>query len=142
MKYHFKIHKEKKGYWAECLELPSCNTQAETKHELDQNMKEALDLLLDEPEDSKVIFPLPRPSYKKQKSVAEVEVNPSVAFAFLLRRERLEKGLTQVQMKDKLNFKNLFSYQKLEMSKYANPTLKSLKKIKDALPDFPFQLLL
>ena len=34
MKYHFKIHKEKGGFWAECLELVGCSTQADTKDEL------------------------------------------------------------------------------------------------------------
>ena len=141
MNYHFKIHKEGTGYWAECLEISNCMTQAETLSELEFNIKEALYLLLDEPEDSKTIFPLPDLKIKKDKKIKEVEVDSSIAFAFLLRQCRLKKGLTQQQMKDKLHFKNLFSYQKLEMSKFANPTLKSLKKIKDALPDFPFQLL-
>ena len=142
MKYHFKIHKEGSGFWAECLEIKGCSTQADSKEELMKNMKEALDLILDEPEDSKILYPLPSSKYEHQKSVAQVEVDPGIAFAFLLRRSRIKKGYTQVQMKDLLQFKNLFSYQKLEMSKYANPTLKSLKKIKDAIPDFPFRLLL
>ena len=111
-------------------------------NELQANMQEALSLILDEPEDSKIIFPLPNSKFKRIKSVKEISVEPNIAFAFLLRRSRLQKGLTQVQMKEKLHYKSLFSYQKLEMSKYANPTLKSLKRIKDALPDFPFQLLL
>lgn len=142
MNYHFKIHKEKKGFWAECLEIPGCLTQGGNINQLQANMHEALSLMLDEPEDSKIIFPLPNSKFKRIKSVKEISVEPNIAFAFLLRRERIQKGLTQVQMKEKLHFKNLFSYQKLEMSKYANPTLKSLKRIKDALPDFPFQLLL
>ncbi len=141
MNYHFKIHKEKKGFWAECVEISECQTQGETLEELRSNMKEALNLLLDEPIHSKVIFPLPKKTMEG-KNIMPIEVEPNVAFAFLLRRERLMKGLTQVQMKEKLQFKNLFSYQKLEMSKYANPTLKSLKRIKDIIPDFPFKLLL
>ena len=50
-------------------------------------------------------------------------------------------GFTQQEMKELLRFKKLSSYQKLEKSKYANPTLKSLQHIKDCIPDFPFQLL-
>jgi predicted RNase H-like HicB family nuclease len=142
MNYHFKIYKEKKGYWAEGIEIPSCFSQGDTLSELKENLQEALSLLLDEPEDSKVIFPLPNRKIKTDNVTIEIEVEPNIAFAFLLRRTRLTKGLTQQQMKEKLDFKSLFSYQKLEMSKYANPTLKSLKKIKDAMPDFPFQLLL
>lgn len=142
MNYHFKIHKEGAGYWAECMEIPGCTTQAESVNELNQNLKEVLNLHLDEPEDSKVLFPMPNPAIKKSHNVWEVEVESNIAFAILLRQCRLKHGLTQHQMKEKLQFKNLFSYQKLEMSKFANPTLKSLKKIKEALPDFPFQLLL
>lgn len=142
MVYHFKIHKEKTGYWAECIEIKGCLTQADDLSSLDNNIKEALHLTLDEPQSSRVIFPLPNKNIKIGRNIRGIEVEPNVAFALLLRQYRLQKGLTQVQMKERLQFKNLFSYQKLEMSKFANPTLKSLKKIKEALPDFPFKLLL
>lgn len=142
MIYHFKIHKEKNGYWAECLEIPGCSTQGDSLGELAVNAQEALNLLLDEPENSKVIFPLPAKNIKDSKNTINVKVEPSIAFAFLMRRTRLMKGLTQHEMKSLLKFKTLFSYQKLERAKYANPTLKSMEHIKDCLPEFPFQLLL
>lgn len=141
MFYHFKIHKEKKGYWAECLEIPGCSTQGDTLDELRKNASEALNLTLDEPVDSKIIYPLPLEVNETKRSVMEVRVDPSIAFAFLMRRVRLQKGLTQQQMKTLLEFKTLFSYQKLEKSRYANPTLKSLDSIKSHLPEFPIQLL-
>jgi predicted XRE-type DNA-binding protein/predicted RNase H-like HicB family nuclease len=46
--YHFEVHKEKNGFWAEYLELPGCFTQARTMKELHKNMHEALDLILEE----------------------------------------------------------------------------------------------
>lgn len=141
MIYHFKLHKDKDGYWAECLELSGCHTQGETIEEVKLNALEALNLYLDEPESSKIIFPLPSTKHKVGKNIFEVKVDPSIGFAFLLRRTRLKKGLTQHQMKDLLKFKTLFSYQKLEKAKYANPTLKSLENIKENLPEFPIQLL-
>jgi predicted RNase H-like HicB family nuclease len=141
MIYHFKLHKEKKGYWAECLEIPQCVTQGESLQSLRDCCHEAINLYLDEPEDSKEIFPLPFNNLKARKDILEVEVESSIAFAFLMRRTRLVKGLTQHEMKDLLQFKNLFAYQKLEMAKYANPTLKSLRKIKDCIPDFSFNFL-
>lgn len=141
MIYHFKLHKEKSGYWAECLEIPSCSTQGETLEEIKHNAHEALNLLLDEPENSKVVFPLPKMKNKYSSSIIEVKVDPTIAFAFLMRRTRLQKGLNQHEMKSLLKFKTLFSYQKLEKSKYANPTLKSLEHIKECIPDFPFKLL-
>ncbi len=51
MRYHFKIHEEKNGFWAECLELPGCVTQGNSKEELKKNMQEALNLYLEEEED-------------------------------------------------------------------------------------------
>ena len=30
MKYHFKVHKGGKGYWAECIELVGCITEADS----------------------------------------------------------------------------------------------------------------
>ncbi len=142
MNYHFKVHKDKQGFWAECLEIQSCQTQGETLDEIYINAKEALNLLLDEPQVSKVVFPLPFKKLKAIKNVIEVIVEPSIAFAFLLRRSRLLMGFTQQEMKELLKFKTPFSYHKLEKSKYAKPTLKSLQHIKDCIPDFQFQLLL
>lgn len=141
MIYHFIVHEEEKGFWAECAEIPGCVTQGETLEELRFNAHEALNLLLDEPENSKVIYPLPSKKYKPGRKLLEVQVELNIGFAFLMRRTRLKKGLSQNQMKDLLKFRTLFSYQKLEKAKYGNPTLKSLKHIKDCLPDFPLQYL-
>ena len=35
------------GFWATCLEVPGANCQGETKEECLQNLKEAIQLLLD-----------------------------------------------------------------------------------------------
>jgi len=75
MKYHFKMHKEGKKFWAECIELEGCNTQGNTKEELFENMKEALNLYLDEPEGSKVSFPPPK-KVVKGRNIIEIPVNP------------------------------------------------------------------
>ncbi len=50
MKYHFQIHKENKGFWAECIELKGCVTQGDTLEELCDNIEEALTLYLEEPD--------------------------------------------------------------------------------------------
>ena len=62
MKYHFKIHKEKEGFWAECIELPGCVTEGNSKEELMDNMQDALNIYLEEPEDSQYLAPLPKKS--------------------------------------------------------------------------------
>lgn len=141
MKYHFKIHKEKDGLWAECIELDGCFTQADSKEQLYSNMEEALNLYLDEPEDSKVDFPLPRKRLKKQANVIEVPVDSRIAFTVLLKKARKEKKLTQSKMAKLLNYSSVFSYQKLESSKSANPTLVKVQKLKEVLPNLRLDLL-
>ena len=49
MRYHFKVHKDDDSYWAEGLELPGCQTQADTKEELVGQLSDVLNLYLDEP---------------------------------------------------------------------------------------------
>ena len=142
MIYHFRIHKEKKGYWAECIELPGCRAQSDEMSALNEECAEALNLYLDEPEDSKLIFPLPKTSLKPSPKIIAVEVKPEIAFSFLMRRTRLKLGFTQHQMRELLGFQTLYSYQKLETSRFANPTLKSLTQILKKLPQFPLKHLI
>ena len=135
MKYHFKIHREKSGFWAECLELAGCRTQANSQVELFHNMSEALNLFLSEPADSKLFFPLPKKNPRSADTVA-VNVRPGVAFAVILRRLRLRHGFTQKDVALKMGFKNLYSYQRLENGKTANPELATLVEIKKVFPEF------
>ena len=141
MNYHFKIKKEKTGYSAECVELPGCVTQAETREELSSNMEEALNLFLDEPADSKTLFPLPRKVIKGRGLVA-VSVDPRVAFAFVLRMVRLKHRLSQKAAAARIGISgSLNNYQRLESSSTANPVLETLVKIRRAFPDFPIELI-
>jgi antitoxin HicB len=134
MKYHFKVRKDQRsGFWAECLELKGCQTQGETEEELLFNMEEALNLYLDEPSDSKLIFPLPKE--QKGRGIVAVPVQPRIAFAFLLRTARLKHHFTQRHTADLLGFKNISAYQKLEKSKTANPGLETLVKVKRVFPE-------
>ncbi len=92
MKYHFRVYREKGSYWGECLELKGCVSQGKTHDELVKNLKEALDLYLDEPEDSHVIFAAPKHQLKG-KNIIEVDVDPQIALASLVRTERLKKKM-------------------------------------------------
>lgn len=134
MKYHFKVHKEGKGFWAECIELSGCFTQADSMKELHENMQEALNLYIDEPENSKKLAPLPNDSISLSHSVVEVQVDPSIAFAFMVRYNRIQHGLTQQEMARRLGFDSIYSYQRLE-NKKCNPTLRMLSQIKKVFPD-------
>lgn len=134
MKYHFKTHKENNGFWAECIELEGCYTQARSQAELRKNMAEALNLFLSEPSDSSVIFPLPKKSISGANMVS-VAVEPKIAFAFYLRRARLKRGLTQKEVTKRLGLKNLYSYQRLENAKTANPELATIIQLRQVFPE-------
>jgi antitoxin HicB len=135
MKYHFKIHKESKGYWAECVELKECSTQADTKEELEKNMSEALNLFLSEPESSSYIFAKPK-KMKLSSNIKEVSVEPTIAMALKIRELRLANNLTQKGMMERLGIKFLSNYQRLENPRTSNPEVKTLSKIKKKFPDF------
>jgi antitoxin HicB len=136
MKYHFKVHRERSGgFWAECIELEGCRTEANSRAQLEKNMKAALNLYLSEPPNSKHIFPAPKKS-KAGRNIALVAPRPSVAMANRIRELRLLNNLTQIGMKDRLGIKNLSNYQRLEDPERANPEWQTLVLIKKAFPDF------
>ncbi len=138
MKYHFQIHTGRPA-WAECIELEGCLTQGRSRMELEKNMREALNLYLEEPESSKVIFPPPAREIKTRNVVA-VEVDPGVAFAMQLRQARLRRRLTQQQAAQKLKLKSIYSYQRLE--RRGNPSLSTLKKVKNLFPELSLDAVL
>jgi antitoxin HicB len=141
MKYHFRIKREKKGYWGRGIELPECVTQGESIEELEKNMREALNLLLDEPPSSKMIFPLPRKKIQG-RNVRAVSVEPRVALAFLLRNFRLMRKMSQKQAAQLIGVRGLYSYQRLESSKTANPEFETIIRIKKAFPELDLDDLL
>jgi len=134
MKYSFKIHKDGAYFWAQCIEIPGCYTQANSKDELLENMKEALNLIISEPADSDDFVSLPDNSIKSTATTVKVPVEPQVAFSFYLRYLRKKKKITQKEMASKLGFKSVFQYQRLESAKY-NPTLNTLSLVKGLFPE-------
>jgi predicted RNase H-like HicB family nuclease len=136
MKYHFRIRKEKVGYLAQCIELEGCITQGDSLKELFENMSEALNIYILEPEDFREIVPLPnediRPS--KRKKIVEIPLEPSIAFSFMLRYHRIKNHLTQQEAAKKMGFEHVYEYQRLE--KRGNATIKMIAKVKKLFPDF------
>ena len=132
MRYHFRIH-HGKPLWAECLELDGCVTQGKNRVDLERNMKVALNLYLEEPKSSRVLFPLP---LRRQPGprIVSVEVEPSIAFSLQLRQLRLQSRLTQKEAARRLGLRSLYSYQRLE--RRSNPSLSTIQKIKALFPDF------
>jgi antitoxin HicB len=141
MHYHFKVHKEGRSHWAECVELRGCYTQGVSMEGLQKNMKEALNLFLDEPAESKLVLPLPK-QMVKGKNIVRISVEPRIALAFCLRQLRLSHHMTQKEVANKMGFKNLYSYQRLESSKTANPEFSTLLQIKKVFPEFDVDELL
>jgi len=134
LKYHFKIHKEKKGYWAKGVEIHWANTQADTLEELGRNMKDVLELCLEEPDDrSTFIPPMPIRSLKG-KNIVEVSPDPKVALAALIRKERIEAKLSQREAAARMGIKHISQYQRLESGKTANAELGTLAKLKKVFP--------
>lgn len=48
VKYTVIVHEEGGGYWAEVPALPGCYTEADTLDELKANLREAIDLYLED----------------------------------------------------------------------------------------------
>jgi predicted RNase H-like HicB family nuclease len=133
MIYHFNVYEEEDGFWAECVELPGCKTQAETYNELIEFCKESLNIYLEEPTDLKVVFPLPDESLDNDSKLLRIDVEPEIALAVLLRYNRSNLKLTQKQVAEMLGMKNIYSYQRLE--KRSNPTLTIIKRIHSIFPE-------
>ena len=109
--------------------------EADSMEELQKNMHEALNLYVEEPEDSKELAHLPDESIHATRNIVEVALDPQIAFAFMVRYYRLKHGLTQQQAAKKMGFDTIYSYQRLE-GKHCNPSLRIITKIKRAFPDF------
>ncbi|MDR3237761.1 MAG: type II toxin-antitoxin system HicB family antitoxin [Spirochaetia bacterium] len=139
MNYHFKLHKENIGYWAECCELDGCITEGDTLNETYNACKEALDVYLYEGDDSERIFPLPDETLENKKNTIKIMVEPQKALAILLKNHRLNKKMTQKQFAEMLGMKNIYSYQRLE--KESNATLNIINKIHKVFPEIKLEYL-
>jgi predicted RNase H-like HicB family nuclease/DNA-binding XRE family transcriptional regulator len=140
MYYHFKVHKEGNGYWAECCELSHCQTETDgpgSREDLRKNCREVLNLYLDEPPASQKIMPMPDPALDSNHKLMRIEAEPQIAFSQMLRTSRLKAQLTQQQAAQLLNMKIVYSYQRLE--KRSNPTLALMTKVKNVFPDIQLQ---
>jgi antitoxin HicB len=141
MIYHFKIHKERSGYWAQCIELKGCITQADDLKKMNINMQEALNLYIEEADDSEDLASLPDYSIKLNKNIVKVPVDPQVAFTFLVRYYRIKHKMTQQDAAKKLGFPNIYSYQRLETRK-CNPRLETIALLKKLFPEFSIDYVL
>lgn len=131
MVYHFAVHHDEDGLWAECRELPGCATQGDSIGELKRNAREVLDLYLDEPPESQVLPALPASDAREGELV--VAPDAGLALALLLKHYRRERGLTQAESARRLGMRGLYSYQRLERG--ANPGLRTLGRLRSVFPE-------
>ena len=75
MNYHFKFYQSKSGYWAKCIELDGCVTQADTKEELLKNAREALNLHLEEANNPDVLYARPLEKVSG-RNIVKIYVDP------------------------------------------------------------------
>lgn len=138
MDYHFEYHVDHSGYWGQCIEIRDCYTQGKTKDEFVKNCEESLNLMLEEPADSTVLFPLPKKVQSGKKNVIPVPVEPQIAFGVVLKNYRVAHRITQKQAAELLGMKNIYSYQRLE--KKSNPTLELITKVCSVFPGIKMNL--
>jgi len=60
----------------------------------------------------------------------------------VLRQERVKNNLTQSQVAKKLGLKNPYSYQRLENSKTANPSLLTIASLKSIFPKLDLEAII
>ena len=129
--YPLIIHKaEEGGYWAEFPDLPGCVTEGETEEELLKMAKDALSGWLAVRFERN--FSIPKAKSLKGKNVRWVEPSPDVSIPLMIRKIRTELGLSQKEVAHRLRI-TYQSYQTWENPKVANPTLKQLAKLADAV---------
>jgi antitoxin HicB len=134
MKYHFKYFPDERGgFYAECIELEGCRTEADTLEELKKNIQDILNLYLDEKPKSKSLFPPPTKKEIKGRNIIAVNPDPDILLAQTLRMLRLQKKLTIEEVAKRMGYKNIWGYQKYESHK-ASPTFKTLVKLKKIYP--------
>ena len=131
IEYFFIIHKvEEGGYWAEFPDLPGCIMEGDSEEEVLSMAKDALSGWLAVRFERN--FAIPEAKVLKGKNVRWVEPNPDVGIPLMIRKIRKELGLSQKEVAHRLHIAYQ-SYQAWENPKIANPTLKQLSKLADAV---------
>ena len=121
MKYYCTLKKEDGVYYVAFPDLPHVFTFGNTKKEALEMAREALNGVLESETSRGIKIALPN-----FISEYAVEVEPNIAFAIMLRKNRGNK--TQIEVADKLNI-SYQQYQNLENPKKTNPTLKTIAKL-------------
>lgn len=134
MEYHFEVHREDEGgYWAECVELKGCLSDGDSLEELKFRIEDSLNLYLNEPPGSNMVFALPDKNLDNRDELLRIPVKPNIAFALLVRHCRISHHYTLEQAQEQVGLKNRNSYVRLETP--GNPTIESISLVKKAFPE-------
>lgn len=130
IKYQAKIYKDGKSYSVEFPDLPGCFSMGDSLEEAKKMAQEALSLYLEEAKDPQ--WNVPKPKTRKGKGYFWIRPSLEVTIPLMLRQKRIEGGLTQTNMAQKLGI-TIQQVQKLETPGKSNPTVKTLERISQAL---------
>lgn len=131
IQYALRVHKaEEGGYWAEFPDLPGCVTEGDTLKETLDNAREALSGWITSKFERN--FEVPTASSVRGKNVHLVEPFPEVGIPLILRKIRTDIGLSQKEVAKKLDI-TYQTYQTWENPASANPTIKQLSKVANAV---------
>lgn len=130
LKYPARYYKNEDGLWAKFIDFPDAATQGNTMEELVEMAEDVISAILEyRSEENREI---PEPANVKGKNIIYIDVPPHIALPILLRKARLEKGLSQTEISQKINRKYQ-TYQRFENIKNFNVRIKTLEKIAKAL---------
>lgn len=118
------------GYSVFFIDLPGCMTQGDSREDARRMTQEALTGYLEVIDQYEDI--LPEPTHPTAQDIEYISPDIRVAFAIELRKERLQRGLSQEKMAKSAGIKTT-QYQRLEDPHSANPTLSTIDKIQKAL---------
>ena len=131
MKYYARINKQKDGkYLVEFLDLPGCLTEGKTLAMAIINAEEALSGWLASHCDRNMN--VLDPKTRKGRDFYPISVDLRVAFAVLLRKVRIKKGLTQNQVASLLGISQQ-AYARMEIPSKTNPSLSTVQNISKVL---------
>ena len=85
-----------------------------------------------------LVLPCERPDLLTG-NIQRIKVDNSLAFGIILKYTRVKNNYTQQHLAEKLGYKNMWGYQRLE--KDNDVTIKTIYKILKVLPDLPIELL-
>ena len=127
LKYPARIERaEEGGYVVDFIDLPGCVTEGETMEEALDMAKEALTGWLKSAYGRGL--KIPDASAIKKKNIYYISPEPEIAIPILIRKLRMEKGLSQKQVADAIGIRYQ-TYQRFENPNTFNATIRNLNRI-------------